>query len=47
MLYRTKNKKILQRTWVFVIHKKSLQQMLEKLLDTGIKTGLDADGTAY
>ena len=47
MLYRTKNKKIRQRIWVFVVQKKSLLQILGKLLNTGIKTVLDADGTAY
>ena len=47
MLYRNKNKKICQRIWIFIIHKKFLQQILEKLLDTGIKTGLESDATAY
>lgn len=46
LFYRRKNEKICQRTWIFVIFKKSLQQLQGKLLDTSTKTGLDASKIA-
>ena len=42
LCYRTKNKKIGQRVWIFAICKKSVRQIWEKLLNTATKTGLDA-----
>lgn len=42
LFYRRKNKKICQKTWIFVIFKKSPQQLWGILLDTSTKTGLDA-----
>ena len=39
LLDRTKNKKICQMIWVFVIH---ICRFTKKLLDAATKTGLDA-----
>ena len=38
LFYRNKNKEICQSIWIFIIHEKSIQQ----LLDTATKTELDA-----
>ena len=46
LFYRTKNKKICQRIWVFVIRKKSINKYAKQLLDTATKTELDAVKTA-
>ena len=46
LFYRTKNKKICQRIWIFVIREKFIQKYGKELLDTTTKTGLDAVKTA-
>ena len=43
---RIKNKKMRKKIWTFVIRKKSIRQIWEKILDTTTKTGLDAVKTA-
>ena len=42
LFYKTKNEKIRQSIWIFVIHMKSIEQILKNVLDTAAKTGLDA-----
>ena len=47
LFYRTKNKKICQRIFIFVIHRRNLSNKYGKqILDTAAKTGLDDLETA-
>ena len=46
MVCKTKNKKICQKLWIFLIYKKFIQQIWKKILDSATKTGLDAAKTA-
>ena len=46
MVCKTKNKKICQKLWIFLIYKKFIQQIWKKILYSATKTGLDAAKTA-
>ena len=45
LLINKNGKNLHQRIWIFSIHKKSIQQIWEKILYTATKTGLDTAQT--
>ena len=47
LVYKTNNKKLFQRIWIFVICEKYIEKVWKKLLDTATKTEIESTKNCF